>query len=131
MRGGRIVVQSGGFHSGKPTDSTLRSGLGVMKKKLSKSELLSSAKVLEAVEFETQLCPKTEPKAQTVVRQDYGQTTSLDGIAIARAEMARRRRKLGTLTHQQELAIEDLLLSTANRISELVGRALDADTMSK
>lgn len=100
-----------------------------MKKKRSKAELLSSAKVLEAVDFETQLSPKTEPKAQTEVTQDYGQTGSLDGIAIARTEMARRRRKLGTLTHQQELAIEDLLLSTANRISELVGRALDADAV--
>ena len=100
-----------------------------MNKKLSKAELLSSAKVLEAAEFETQLSPKTGPKAQTEVRQDYGQTGSLDGIAIARTEMARRRRKLGTLTRGQEVAIENLLLFTANRISELVGRALDADTV--
>jgi hypothetical protein len=96
-----------------------------MNKKLSKAELLSSAKVLAAVEFETQLSPKTEPKAQTEVRQDYGQTGSLDLIAIARAEMARRRRRLGTLTRGQEVAIENLLLSTVTRISELMGRALE------
>lgn len=100
-----------------------------MNKTLSKAELLSSAKVLEAGEFETQLSPKTEPKAQTEVRQDYGQTGSLDLVAIARAEIARRRRKLGTLTRGQEVAIENLLLTTVNRISELVGRALDADTV--
>jgi hypothetical protein len=45
---------------------------------------------------------------------------SLDGFAIARAEMARRRKRLGTLTSDQEVAIEELLLSIARRISELV-----------
>lgn len=94
-----------------------------MNKKLSKAELMRTAIVLEAVEFETQPSTKTEPKAQTEVRQDYGQTGSLDLIAIARAEMARRRRKLGTLTRGQEVAIENLLLTTVNRISELVGLA--------
>jgi hypothetical protein len=39
---------------------------------------------------------------------------------IARAEMARRRRRLGNLTHDQELAVEKLLISTVSRISEIV-----------
>lgn len=90
----------------------------------SKAESLSR-RVVEAVEFETQLSPKTDPKAQTEVRQAYGQTWSLDGVAIARAEMRRRRRRLGTLTRRQEVAIENLLLTTVNKISELLENALE------
>jgi hypothetical protein len=41
---------------------------------------------------------------------------------IALAEMARRRGRLGTLTREQEIGLEDLLMSTVTRISELVGR---------
>ena len=39
---------------------------------------------------------------------------------IALSELARRRRRLGKLTIDQELAIETLLISTVNRISEIV-----------
>ncbi len=39
---------------------------------------------------------------------------------IARAELARRRRKLGTLTPDQEVKIEALLISTVNKISKLI-----------
>lgn len=39
---------------------------------------------------------------------------------IARSEMARRRRQLGNLTPDQELALETLLISTVSRISEIV-----------
>jgi hypothetical protein len=39
---------------------------------------------------------------------------------IARAEMARRRRRLGNLTPDQEFAVEKLLISTVSRISEIV-----------
>ncbi len=39
---------------------------------------------------------------------------------IARAEMARRRRKLGNLTPEQEVMIETLLLSTANQVSQII-----------
>ena len=49
-----------------------------------------------------------------------------DAKQMARAEIARRRRRLGTLTPDQEIAIENLLLSTVARISELVRRALNA-----
>ena len=96
-----------------------------MDARLSKVELLSRVKVLQAAELESQVGLKAEQTALSDVKQEYGQTRSLDGIAIARAEMARGRRKLGTLTGEQELAIENLLLSTATRISELVGRALE------
>ena len=101
-----------------------------MENRLSKAEMLTGLKVLKATELNSQvLGHNSEPEARTEVKQELGQTRSLDGIAIARAEMARRRRKLGTLTRQQEVAIENLLLSTVNRISELVGRALDANTV--
>jgi glutamyl-tRNA reductase len=36
---------------------------------------------------------------------------------IARAELARQRKRLGPLTQDQETAIESLLLSTVNKIS--------------
>src|SRR5687767_1050558 len=36
---------------------------------------------------------------------------------VARAEMARQRKRLGALTHEQETAIEALLMSTVNKIS--------------
>ena len=39
---------------------------------------------------------------------------------IALSELARRRRRLGKLTIDQELAVETLLISTVNRISEIV-----------
>ena len=39
---------------------------------------------------------------------------------IARSEMARRRRRLGNLTPDQEMAVEKLLISTVSRISEIV-----------
>ncbi|HEV7395938.1 MAG TPA: hypothetical protein VGN86_05465 [Pyrinomonadaceae bacterium] len=101
-----------------------------MGNKLSKAEMLTGLKVLKATELDLQvLGHKAQQVARTEVKQEYRQTRSPDGIAIARAEMARRRRKLGTLTRQQEVAIENLLLSTINRISELVGRALDVDTV--
>ena len=39
---------------------------------------------------------------------------------VARAELARRRRKLGNLTPDQEMKIEALLISTVNKISKLI-----------
>jgi glutamyl-tRNA reductase len=36
---------------------------------------------------------------------------------VARAEMARQRKRLGALTPEQETAIEALLMSTVNKIS--------------
>lgn len=39
---------------------------------------------------------------------------------VARAELVRRRRKLGELTPDQEMKIEALLISTVNKISKLI-----------
>ena len=92
---------------------------------LSKAESLTRVKVLQAVESDVPLSPERDHRIPTGIEPVSGQSSSLDGIAIARAELSRSRRKLGTLTPGQEVAIEDLLLSTATRISELVGTALE------
>ena len=47
-------------------------------------------------------------------------------LEIARTELARRRRGLGNLTQEQETVIEDLLIRTVNRVSELAGRILES-----
>jgi hypothetical protein len=49
-----------------------------------------------------------------------------EAIEVARAEMSRRRERLGKLTPEQELVIEDMLIRTVNRISKLVGRVLES-----
>jgi len=95
-----------------------------MENKLSKAELLGGVRFVQTTELDSQVAPKTEYGAPTEIKES-GQSGSLDGMAIARAELARRRRGLGTLTYGQEVAIENLLLSTVTRISELMGRALE------
>jgi len=42
--------------------------------------------------------------------------------------MARRRRRLGTLTPEQELSIERFLISTVNKISVMALAALDKES---
>jgi hypothetical protein len=62
-----------------------------MENKLSKAEMLTGLKVLKATELNSQvLGHNAEQEARAELQQEYGQTRSLDGIAIARAEMARR-----------------------------------------
>ena len=103
-----------------------------MENKLSKTEMLTGLKVLRAFELDSQVVGhNAQQGGRTELKQEYGQSRSLNGIAIARAEMARRRRKLGTLTRGQEVAIENLVLSTVSRISELVERALDAGAVKE
>jgi hypothetical protein len=47
-------------------------------------------------------------------------------LEIARTELARRRRGLGSLTQEQETVIEDLLFRTVSKVSELAGRILES-----
>ena len=49
-----------------------------------------------------------------------------DPHEIARTQLARFRRRLGTLTLDQELLIEDLLISTVTKISSITGRLLES-----
>lgn len=46
--------------------------------------------------------------------------------AIARAELARRRRRLGELTREQEMSVEKLIMSTVTKVLEVAGTALDS-----
>jgi len=43
---------------------------------------------------------------------------------IARAELMRWRRRLGALTHQQEMEVAALLMSTVAKISTVTGRVM-------
>lgn len=49
-----------------------------------------------------------------------------DPHEIARTQLVRFRRRLGTLTLDQELQIEDLLISTVTKISSITGRLLES-----
>jgi len=60
------------------------------------------------------------------VHSDPGDATLHDALEIARTQLARRRRALGSLTQEQETAIEDLLVRTVNRISKLAGQILES-----
>lgn len=53
-----------------------------------------------------------------------GRFPARDPGDIARAELARWRRRLGPLTHEQEVRIEDLVISTATKISLLGGQVM-------
>ena len=53
-------------------------------------------------------------------------TVSSDPKDIARAELARWRRRLGPLTHEQEVRIEKLVVLTATKVSLLGGRVMES-----
>ena len=55
-----------------------------------------------------------------------GKFPSRDPGDIARAELARWRRRLGPLTHEQEIRIENLVISTATKISLLGGQLMQS-----
>ena len=49
-----------------------------------------------------------------------------DPHEIAQAQLVRFRRRLGTLTRDQELQIENLLISTVTKISLMTGRLIES-----
>ena len=61
-----------------------------------------------------------------LVHLDPGDATLHDALEIARAQLARRRRGLGSLTQEQEKVIEELLIRTACRVSKLAERILES-----
>jgi hypothetical protein len=96
-------------------------------------ERLSTAEFLHGAQFSLASEPGTAKQASVtrenptgVVGPEHSKVALRDAKEIVRAEMARQRQRLGTLTPEQEIGIETLLMSTASRISELVGRALDS-----
>lgn len=62
----------------------------------------------------------------SAISQAPTETSLREAKEIARAEMARRRRHLGKLTREQEIGLENLVMSTVTRISELVERVLES-----
>jgi len=65
-----------------------------------------------------------------VAEPEQSKVALLDMQDIARSELARRRRRLGNLTPDQELAVETLFISTIDRISELITALKLLDTAS-
>ena len=63
-----------------------------------------------------------------VTRRERRAAALRESENIARTEMARRRRRLGTLTPEQELSIERFLISTVNKISVMALAALDKES---
>ena len=61
-----------------------------------------------------------------MVNREPGDAELQKALEIARTELARRRRRLGNLTQEQETVIEDLLFRTVNRVAELAGRILES-----
>jgi hypothetical protein len=57
---------------------------------------------------------------EVLVSQQGSKSTLNRAQEIARAEMVRRRGRLGNLTEEQESAIEPLLLSTALEASKMI-----------
>ena len=51
------------------------------------------------------------------------QTDLAEALNIARAQLARRRPQLGELTREQEIAIENLMISTTTKIAGLIREA--------
>ena len=51
------------------------------------------------------------------------QTDLAEALNIARAQLARRRRQLGELSCEQEIAIEDLVMSTTAKVAGLIREA--------
>lgn len=51
------------------------------------------------------------------------QTALAEALNIAREQLARRRRQLGELTREQEIAIENLMMSTTAKIAVLIREA--------
>jgi hypothetical protein len=61
-----------------------------------------------------------------VVHREPRDATLQNALEIARAQLERRKRRLGNLTHEQEEAVEELLIQTVRRVSKLAGKILES-----
>jgi hypothetical protein len=81
------------------------------------------------------------PTAHTVTAEKIRQEDAVDvahgnpddatlanALEIARTQIARHRRKLGSLTQEQEIAIQDLLIRTVNRVSKIARQTQESYT---
>ena len=91
------------------------------------AELTSEGSFLLALELRALEGERVRPQEQTsVVNQERREAALREAKDIARAEMARRRRRLGELTREQESGLENILMLTVTRISEVVGSFLES-----
>jgi hypothetical protein len=67
-----------------------------------------------------------QENSSDMAHPEPGDATLHNALEIARTQLARRRRGLGSLTQEQETAIEDLLVRTINRVSKLAGQILES-----
>jgi hypothetical protein len=66
--------------------------------------------------------------AVDVVDGDPADAILANALEIARTQIARHRRKLGSLTQEQEIAIQDLLIRTVNRVSKIARQMRESYT---
>jgi hypothetical protein len=62
----------------------------------------------------------------SVIRQERREIALREAQAIGLAELARRRRRLGTLSGEQEIALENLVGSIVTKISDLATDVLES-----
>jgi hypothetical protein len=67
----------------------------------------------------------TAPSA-VVADRGHGEAALREAIDVARAAFSQRRKRLGKLTPEQELVIEDILNQTVNVISKMAGRVFES-----
>ena len=82
------------------------------------SRALILPRTQESFTFESARLPPEDHIRST--RRQRRENALRESQEIARSEMARRRRRLGSLTPEQESTIETLLISTVKRVSEIV-----------
>jgi hypothetical protein len=58
--------------------------------------------------------------------RERAEAAPIDANEIARAQLLRFRRRLGALTHDQELQIEELVISVVMKISLVTQKAMEA-----
>jgi hypothetical protein len=71
-----------------------------------------------------------EREDSSVIRQERKEAALREAQLMALAELARKRRRLGTLSQKQEVALENLVVSTVTKISDLVFRVLESRLVS-
>ena len=76
---------------------------------------------MQALDSDTKLLMTFRAERETALRE---------AKAVARAELARRRRRLGQLTHEQEMGVENLIMSTVTKVLEVAGTALESLPLS-
>ena len=83
-------------------------------------------RLLIAEESTSKTAESGHEEGSRLLTQERRETALIEAKNIAQSEFARRRKRLGTLTPEQEIALENLLISTVTKVSELTGKAMEA-----